>query len=218
MTFDSQQSAWPLLASRELVERNIVSTRLSGVDFAVWRDDRGVVNVWEDRCPHRGVRLTIGTNFGTELRCRYHGWRFASGSGICNVIPAHPMQPPPASARAKVMTFEEKYGFVWLLADRSSCAPTIAQLEGQTLTTLRSLAFDAPAAAVRAALDLTAVEEWEPHGVLFVMPESDMEATVHGVLPMKTLDRAERARILKELNGRLTSVRTATERRQDVKC
>ena len=45
----------------------------------MWRADDGTVNAWENRCPHRGVRLSVGTNLGDRLKCRYHGWTYASG-------------------------------------------------------------------------------------------------------------------------------------------
>jgi phenylpropionate dioxygenase-like ring-hydroxylating dioxygenase large terminal subunit len=32
----------------------------------------------ENRCLHRGVRLSIGVNDGRELTCQYHGWRYSS--------------------------------------------------------------------------------------------------------------------------------------------
>jgi phenylpropionate dioxygenase-like ring-hydroxylating dioxygenase large terminal subunit len=72
----------------ELALRHVMHTQLLGQEIALWRDDAGALNAFENRCPHRGVRLSIGTNTGMELRCQYHGWRFASGGGRCAFIPA----------------------------------------------------------------------------------------------------------------------------------
>ena len=63
---------------------------LLGRELAVWRADDGNVNVWENRCLHRGVRLSIGINDGAELKCQYHGWRYANRTAGCTYIPAHP--------------------------------------------------------------------------------------------------------------------------------
>ena len=34
--------------------------------------------LWDDRCPHRGVPLSLGAVFDQTVRCPYHGWRFDS--------------------------------------------------------------------------------------------------------------------------------------------
>jgi phenylpropionate dioxygenase-like ring-hydroxylating dioxygenase large terminal subunit len=47
--------------------RHVFQAQLLGREFAVWRADDGNVNVWENRCLHRGVRLSIGINEGSEL-------------------------------------------------------------------------------------------------------------------------------------------------------
>ncbi len=52
-----------------------------GQDLAIWRADDGFINVWADRCIHRGVRLSVGINDGAELACQYHGGsRYMHGS------------------------------------------------------------------------------------------------------------------------------------------
>ena len=90
------ENRWfPVARSEEVVARHVVQTQLLGQEAALWRDDSGLANAWENRCPHRGVRLSIGINTGSELQCRYHGWRYASGGGQCTFIPAHPDQKPP---------------------------------------------------------------------------------------------------------------------------
>ncbi|MFR3706963.1 MAG: Rieske 2Fe-2S domain-containing protein [Enterobacter hormaechei] len=41
-------------------------TRL-GEQIVVWRNKDGQVQALEDRCPHRGARLSMGWNLGTAL-------------------------------------------------------------------------------------------------------------------------------------------------------
>lgn len=57
-------------------------------DYAValWRSASGEVNAWEDRCPHRGMRLSLGFVEGDNLRCIYHGWGYAP-DGQCKGDP-----------------------------------------------------------------------------------------------------------------------------------
>jgi phenylpropionate dioxygenase-like ring-hydroxylating dioxygenase large terminal subunit len=100
----SLNQQWHVIASSEdLPFRHVYQTRLLGQELAVWRDDAGEVNVWENRCPHRGVRLSLGVNVGDQLKCQYHGWKYESGSGQCSFVPAHPSAKP---STACVRTFQ----------------------------------------------------------------------------------------------------------------
>src|SRR3546814_15276430 len=47
-------------------------TRLSE-NIVLWRDADGQVHALEDRCPHRGARLTLGWALGDRVACWYHG-------------------------------------------------------------------------------------------------------------------------------------------------
>jgi nitrite reductase/ring-hydroxylating ferredoxin subunit len=165
---------FPVARGEEVISRHVVQTQLLGQEIAVWRDDAGSVNAWENRCPHRGVRLSIGFNTGTELRCQYHGWRYATGSGQCTFIPAHPTQKPSSAIRANVYGSIEQYGFVWVrLGQRPADAlvpptaatppafatlPTLATLPAlatpvdRQATSLRSIFVEAPASTVAEAL------------------------------------------------------------------
>ena len=94
--------------------RHIVHTALLGQELAVWRADDGTVNAWENRCPHRGVRLSVGTNLGHALKCRYHGWTYESGSARCIAIPCHPRLTPAAAIRVRAYPRMERRGHVWV--------------------------------------------------------------------------------------------------------
>ena len=94
--------------------RHVVHTALLGQELAVWRADDGTVNAWENRCPHRGVRLSIGTNLGHALKCRYHGWTYESGSARCIAIPCHPRLTPAAAIRVRAYPCAERQGLVWV--------------------------------------------------------------------------------------------------------
>lgn len=90
---------------------------LDGFGVAVWRSRDGIVHVWEDRCPHRGMRLSFGFVRGETLTCLYHGWQYA-GSGQCRKIPAHPDLDPPKTICAKTFPTRAYRGIVYTnLAD-----------------------------------------------------------------------------------------------------
>ncbi|MGB6055771.1 MAG: Rieske (2Fe-2S) protein, partial [Burkholderiaceae bacterium] len=108
---------YPIARSEEAPPRHVFQAQLFGYEFAVWRDDRGAVNVWENRCPHRGLKLSLGINTGSELRCQYHGWTYESGSGACTHVPAHPSLSEPSKACALAVATVERDGFIWSAFD-----------------------------------------------------------------------------------------------------
>ena len=145
--------------------RHVAQAQLFGRELALWRDDTGAINAWENRCPHRGVRLSIGINTGVELRCRYHAWRFASGSGQCTFIPAHPSQKPASSVHARSFAVVERCHLVWVNLEPvgagvtpgapSANAPDTlsgASAPAASDTTLRSIFVNAPVTGVANAL------------------------------------------------------------------
>lgn len=77
---------YPVLASWQVKENPVGITRL-GENIAVWRDEEGIVRAIEDRCPHRGARLSLGWNLGKTIACWYHGIEI-DGDGVTVDVPA----------------------------------------------------------------------------------------------------------------------------------
>lgn len=92
---------------------------LHGQALAVWRGEEGPVRVWEDRCPHRGMRLSFGFVRDNTLRCIYHGWAYGT-DGQCVEIPAHPTLTPPKTICASAFPAETRYGIVWTNLSRAN--------------------------------------------------------------------------------------------------
>ena len=143
--FDTSPHRWhPIAASSDLVSRHVFHGQLLGREFAVWRADDGFVNVWENRCLHRGVRLSIGINDGRELKCQYHGWRYANRTAGCTYIPAHPADAPARTITNRTFAAVERYGMVWSAEAPEGEVPSIAGIgEGEQLV-LRPIPLDAP--------------------------------------------------------------------------
>lgn len=135
---------YPIAASHDLPLRHVFHGQLLGREFAVWRADDGYVNVWENRCLHRGVRLSIGINDGCELKCQYHGWRYANRTAGCTYIPAHPADAPARTIATKMFPAVERYGLVWSSLDPPADEPSIAALVRQPLV-LRGISVNASA-------------------------------------------------------------------------
>lgn len=118
---------FPIATPEDLPKRHVYHATLMGQEMAIWRDDNGVVNVWENRCPHRGLRLTLGANTGTELRCQYHGWTYETGTGGCTFVPAHRDATEPSKARVNTFPAREKHGLIWT---------SLGQPEGEPISIL----------------------------------------------------------------------------------
>lgn len=77
---------YPILPSWKVKDSPVGITRL-GEHIAVWRDEDGQVHAIEDRCPHRGARMSMGWNKGSKLACWYHGVEL-DGEGKVVDVPA----------------------------------------------------------------------------------------------------------------------------------
>lgn len=146
----------PVAAVADLAARHVFHGQLLGHDLALWRADDGHVNVWENRCLHRGVRLSIGINDGRELKCQYHGWRYASRTAGCTYIPAHPADAPARTITNRIYPAIERYGLVWSGVDpaREQPEPPVIPQFGaeQGHLVLRGIAVNASARSVVARL------------------------------------------------------------------
>jgi nitrite reductase/ring-hydroxylating ferredoxin subunit len=149
---DLKQRWFPICGHRDLPARHIFETELLGQEVAVWRDLNGHVNIWENRCPHRGMRLTVGANVGTELRCAYHGYRFAGGSGLCTSIPAQPGRAPPRSLCAKVYPTLERENLIWTRLSAGAADSNVTVSNDKPTTTLYSVAVKSTATHVGSLL------------------------------------------------------------------
>jgi ferredoxin-NADP reductase/nitrite reductase/ring-hydroxylating ferredoxin subunit len=147
-------SQWhPIASSDDLPLRHVYQGQLYGRELAAWRADDNFVNVWENRCLHRGVRLSIGLNEGRELRCLYHGWRYANGTAGCTYIPAHPADAPARTICNNTYKAIEAHGLIWSSVDPTEDFTAPDVLEGRESLALRPIPVSAaPDLALKHAL------------------------------------------------------------------
>lgn len=150
---DALLETWfPIATSADLPKRHIFHGQLLGQELAAWRANDGFVNVWENRCLHRGVRLTIGTNLGNALKCRYHGWVYENRSAACTYIPAHPANAPPTTVKNVTYNGLEQYGLVWACLKSTGNQPPVFELSDSAQLVLRSIPVRASAPLVAETL------------------------------------------------------------------
>ena len=110
----------PVLYTYELTDAPQRVT-LCGQDLVVVRLN-GEVHAFNDLCPHRGSRLSLGSvvlgsSGRQELRCAYHGWQY-DDCGSCSHIPQRPDLVGKLRAQVKRYNTTVAYGMVWVcLAD-----------------------------------------------------------------------------------------------------
>ncbi len=119
-----------------------------GEELALWRADDGTAQAWANRCPHRGLRFTLGRVANGRLSCGYHGWEYQAGDGRCVAIPAHPALTVPRAICATTYRAAEVDGIVWVSRAVSGGPPPATGIR----TVLRTLGVRAPHAAVAGAL------------------------------------------------------------------
>jgi nitrite reductase/ring-hydroxylating ferredoxin subunit len=144
------ESGWvPVALSSSIEPATSTGVIVDGAEIVVWRDAGGHAHVWEDRCPHRGMRLSFGFVRGDHIACLYHGWQY-DAAGQCQHIPAHPELDVPATIKVSTFSIEERYGMVWATSAANAAMPVLAP--ASDLTGLRSLSVDVPFADIEAAL------------------------------------------------------------------
>lgn len=138
-----EKELWHPVALAADVAEAPAPARLLGEDLVLWRDTQGRAHAWQDRCPHRGAKLSLGrvvpcaSAGGTRLECPYHGWRF-DAAGQCKEVPALPGFTPPATHKARTFAAREAYGLVWVRLDGQD-AGELPAFEGEGDERLRKL-------------------------------------------------------------------------------
>jgi phenylpropionate dioxygenase-like ring-hydroxylating dioxygenase large terminal subunit len=89
----------------------IVACTLLGEAIVVYRKADGVLAALEDRCCHRLAPLSVGRREGDDIRCMYHGLKFAP-DGRCVEIPGQDRVP--SSIRVRSYPIVEKHGGAWI--------------------------------------------------------------------------------------------------------
>jgi nitrite reductase/ring-hydroxylating ferredoxin subunit len=107
---------YPIVTAGE-VGRKPKAVRLLGEDIVLFRD-AGKLFALEDRCPHRGVKLSIGAceYAGTgSISCPYHGWTFDGATGqLIAALMDGPDSPINRKVRIKSYPVRQHAGLIFL--------------------------------------------------------------------------------------------------------
>lgn len=121
MTPAAEARWWhPVAASADL-RAEPLALRLLGQDLVLWRSGEAV-RAFDDRCPHRGARLSLGHVVGERLQCAYHGWCF-DRAGACVQVPALPDWTPPPSHAVATWQVAAAHGLLWVARQPDAAGP-----------------------------------------------------------------------------------------------
>ena len=127
-----QTNWWPVAVSAD-VRNEPLAVRLLDTPVVLWRKVSGELAALADRCPHRGVQLSLGHLVDDDLECAYHGWRFDT-QGSCTRIPAQPGFVPKDAHRACRYAVQEAHGLVWVcLGEPALSVPNLTHLPTRRL-------------------------------------------------------------------------------------
>lgn len=133
---------FPVVLSSDLPPGGVMRAVVDGADMVVWRGHSGRVHAWDNRCPHRGMRLSFGFVRGDRLACLYHGWQYGEDAA-CRHIPAHPDLEPPQTICATAYGCIEFDGLIWASAEAGPATEQITELQPYEGVAIRSIIIDA---------------------------------------------------------------------------
>jgi phenylpropionate dioxygenase-like ring-hydroxylating dioxygenase large terminal subunit len=126
------KNCWYVAAwSHEIPADGFLSRRILDEPLLLYGTSAGQVVALADRCCHRHAPLSLGRREGDDIRCLYHGLRFAP-TGRCVEIPGVGGQvPAKVHVRSYPVAVRNRWVFVWmgdparadleLLPDNYSC-------------------------------------------------------------------------------------------------
>ncbi len=142
---------YPICQSGHVKERPLGLHRL-GHDIVVWRDPHGKIRVHDDRCLHRGAKLSVGMVVDGVLRCAYQSFEAHERAGLVwayfpedRSVPVPPLVIPEELEDPEYSGFicEAEWGANWILIMENLADPMHGPfLHGQSLTLSRGALED----------------------------------------------------------------------------
>jgi phenylpropionate dioxygenase-like ring-hydroxylating dioxygenase large terminal subunit len=178
------EAGWvPVALSTSIESGTSAGAVVEGSEIVVWRDNSGKAHVWEDRCPHRGMRLSFGFVRGDHIACLYHGWQYDT-VGQCRYIPAHPSLDVPQTIKVPTYVAEERYGIIWATTAAEASLPEIDVAMG--VTPVRSLYVARGEDDILPALEKAGVSNFAENVGILQAGDDRLLVAVQVVSPEKT--------------------------------
>lgn len=127
---DGLRDYWYPVAWATEVGRSPLAVRVCATNIVLIRDQHDTMHALTDRCPHRGVPLSLGkAEFAGTLSCPYHGWTFSLDDGeLVAVITDGPDSPMCGKVAVRTYPTQEALGLVWVFVGDRNPHPLAHQL------------------------------------------------------------------------------------------
>ncbi len=121
--FKTQQgdlvNSWYIVAlEREVPQNKPIQRWVFESPYVLFRNNENSITVLEDRCPHRGAKLSEGTCHNGNLKCPYHGWEFGSQADVVS-IPSEGIEFRKRDWKAFSIPTQIKDGCIWIWCGKS---------------------------------------------------------------------------------------------------
>jgi vanillate O-demethylase monooxygenase subunit len=99
--------------THQIPPATLVPRKIIGEPLLLYRTGTGQLVAMEDRCCHRFAPLSRGRLEGDDIRCMYHGIKFAA-DGRCVEIPAQNVIPDGVRVRTYSVVEKDLWAWVWM--------------------------------------------------------------------------------------------------------
>jgi phenylpropionate dioxygenase-like ring-hydroxylating dioxygenase large terminal subunit len=106
------RNLWYAVAPSGWIGDHPVGLTVLGDEIVAWRGEDGKVRILEDRCAHRGAKLSLGSVSGNLVACGYHGVQ-TDGDGVIAAVPAFPSCPLVGRKAVRSYPSVEQSGCIW---------------------------------------------------------------------------------------------------------
>lgn len=110
---DAPRNQWYIAALSQEVTRGLLSRQILDDRIVFYRTQDGSPVALADRCPHRGVPLSMGTIQDDVIRCAYHGFEFGK-SGACHRVPSQARIEAKLCVRSYPLIEIGPYIWIWM--------------------------------------------------------------------------------------------------------
>ena len=102
-------AAW----DHELIDGKLLARTILEKPVLLYKGDSGRAVALDNRCAHRGAKLSNGRLEGDSIRCMYHGLKF-DPSGRCVQIPGQDNIPPKLGVRSYPVVERDHLVWIWM--------------------------------------------------------------------------------------------------------
>lgn len=111
-------NAWYIAAwAKDVTGSALFARTILGEPVVFYRTADGSVTALEDHCCHRHAPLSKGRLEGEEVRCMYHGFKFAS-DGRCTHVPGEDRVPKKYGVRHFPVVEKQNLVWIWMGEER----------------------------------------------------------------------------------------------------